>query len=101
MKELSADQRVTPLVDWKMISRLKKYLIYRSKKYLWIEELSAGKSLICRSKKYLIYRLENYMQTDELKIEEAFDLKIEELSADGRTICRSKNCLQIEEVFDQ
>ena len=71
-----------------MISRLKKYLIYRSKKYLWIEELSAGKSLICRSK------------TDELKIEEAFDLKIEELSADGRTICRSKNCLQIEEVFD-
>ena len=76
MKELSADQRITPLVEWRMTCRSKKDLICWSKKYLWIEALSAGKCFICRSKKYLICRLKNYKQIDELQIEEVFDLQM-------------------------
>ena len=82
-----------------MIFGSKKYLTFSSKKYLWIKELSSGKSLIFRSKKYFICRLKNYMQIDELEIEEVFDLQTEGIFADGRTKCRSKNYLQIEETF--
>ena len=34
IEELFADQMITPLVDWRMICRSKKYLISRLKKYL-------------------------------------------------------------------
>ena len=41
MEELSADHRI--------VYKLRKYLICKSKKYLWIQEMPAGKILICRS----------------------------------------------------
>ena len=91
MKEVSADQKSTPLVDWRMICRLKKCLVCRT---------------ICRSrfdlqiKKVFDLQIEELYAIDELQVEDVFDLQIKELSADGKTICQSKNCLETKELFD-
>ena len=113
--ELRANQRMTPLADWRMICRSKKYSISRSNKYFWIEELSPDRSLICRMKKHLLCRLKNYLQIKELsrnrrsiwsadrsivgRLSNHFqmkdlssDLRITPL-VDWRMICRSKKYL--------
>ena len=70
-------------VDWRIVYRLKKCLICRSKYCLQIEESFADERIVCRPKDYSIGRMEN-----DLSIKEGFDLLVKEVSMDRSTICR-------------
>ena len=73
-----------------MIGRSKKYLVWRSKKYLYIKVgRFVDRSSICRSKKYLICRWKNRLQNEEV-----LNLKIKVLFADWRSSSRSNNYVQ-------